>query len=31
MRTSMSSYGYSENVEPDSTSGAVTTPSEVME
>jgi len=27
----MSSCGYSENVEPDSTSGAVITPSEVME
>jgi len=31
MRASMSSCGYSENVEPDSTSGAVITPSEVME
>ena len=31
MRVSMNSCGYSENVEPDSTSGAVITPSEVME
>lgn len=31
MRASMSSCGYSENVEPDSTSGAVITPSEVMQ
>jgi len=27
----MSSCGYSENVEPDSTDGAVITPSEVMQ
>ena len=31
MRASMSSCGYSENVEPDSTDGAVITPSEVMQ
>ena len=31
MRASMSPCGYSENVEPDSTSGAVITPSEVMQ